>query len=165
MNIDKSFMSSICTVIAIIGIITLLMSFGGNHYQRETNKTLPSVQVVDTIKQEEVVQPKKKRVGTKVIATIYNAVPEQCNSDPGHTAFMFKLDLSNPFKHKIIAVSRDLLEKYPKGTKVRVIGTDYDGIFTVMDKMNKRYTKRIDILVNLGMKGNKWDNVRIVKIN
>ena len=63
----------------------------------------------------------------KVHATVYNAVPEQTNSDPGHTAFMFELDLNDPFKHKIIAVSRDLLVKYPKGTKVYVCGTSYDG--------------------------------------
>lgn len=102
--------------------------------------------------------------GDVVTATVYNAVPEQCNEDPGHTAFMFKLDLSNPFKHRIIAVSRDLLEKYPAGTKVQITGTAYDGVYTVMDKMNKRYTNRIDILINKGMKIGKWENVRISKI-
>ena len=40
---------------------------------------------------------------TSVTATVYNAVVEQCNSDPGHTASMFELDLDNPYSHKIIA--------------------------------------------------------------
>ena len=100
----------------------------------------------------------------EVIATVYNAVPEQTNSDPSHTASMFKLDLSNPYKHKIIAVSRDLLIKYPMGTRVRVEGTSYDGVYTVEDKMNKRYKNRIDILINLDMKIGKWNNVLITKI-
>lgn len=101
----------------------------------------------------------------KVHATVYHAVPEQTNEDPGHTAFMFKLDLSNPYKHRIIAVSRDLLSEFPKGTKVRVCGTTYDGIFVVMDKMNKRYTNRIDLLINQGMRIGSWSNATITKIN
>lgn len=97
-----------------------------------------------------------------VTATVYNAVPEQCNADVQHTAFMFKLDLSNPYKHRIIAVSRDLLKKFPNGTKVRVSGTGkYDGIWTVRDKMNKRYTKRIDFLVNKEIRYGKWENIKI----
>ena len=103
-------------------------------------------------------------VDEEVTATVYNAVPAQTNSDPSHTASMFKLDLSNPYKHRIIAVSRDLLIKFPMGTKVRVSGTKYDGIYVVRDKMNKRYKKRIDILINVDMKIGKWDNVVITKI-
>lgn len=100
----------------------------------------------------------------KVTATVYNAVPEQTNSDPSHTASMFKLDLSNPYRHRIIAVSRDLLVKFPMGTKVKIDGTSYDGIYIVEDKMNKRYSKRIDILINLDMKIGKWEDVTITKI-
>lgn len=104
-------------------------------------------------------------VEENVVATVYNAVPSQCNNDPGHTASMFKLDLTNPYKHKIIAVSRDLLETFPMGTRVIITGTDYDGIYVVEDKMNKRYEKRIDILINVDMKIGKWDNVKIKKID
>ena len=100
----------------------------------------------------------------KVHATIYNAVPEQTNSDPSHTAFMFKLDLKNPYKHRIIAVSRDLLKEFPRGTKVKLKGTSYDGVFVVMDKMNKRYTNRIDILINVGMQWGNWKNATIEKL-
>jgi 3D (Asp-Asp-Asp) domain-containing protein len=99
-----------------------------------------------------------------VTSTVYNAVPEQTNSDPSHTASMFKLDLSNPYKHRIIAVSRDLLIEFPMGTKVRITGTKYDGIYIVRDKMNKRYKKRIDILINVDMQIGKWDNVVITKL-
>lgn len=101
-------------------------------------------------------------VSTTVTATVYHAVPEQTNSDPSHTASMFKLDLKNPYKHRIIAVSRDLLDKFPYGTKVVVSGVGkYSGIYTVHDTMNKRYKKRIDILINKGMKLGKWECVEI----
>ena len=106
----------------------------------------------------------KYETAEKIVYTVYNAVPAQTNSDPGHTASMFKLDLSNPYKHKIIAVSRDLLKKYPIHSKVKVSGTAYDGVYVVEDKMNKRYTKRIDILINVGMKIGKWNNATITKI-
>jgi len=96
--------------------------------------------------------------------TVYNAVPEQCWGDPGLTAFMFKLDIKNPYKHKIIAVSWDLLKKYPNGTQVKISGTGYDGIYTVRDKMNRRLKKKIDILVNTDMKLGRWYNVIIKKI-
>jgi 3D (Asp-Asp-Asp) domain-containing protein len=99
-----------------------------------------------------------------VTCTVYNAVPAQTNSDPSHTASMFKLDLRNPYKHKIIAVSRDLLKEFPMGTKVKIEGTSYDGIYVVEDKMNKRYKKRIDILINTNMRIGKWTKVKMTKI-
>ena len=100
-----------------------------------------------------------------VTASVYNAVVEQCNSAPTHTAFMFELDLSNPYKHRIIAVSRDLLRKFPNKTKVLVSGAGkYDGVWTVRDKMNKRWVKRIDFLVNEEVKVGKWKNVIITKL-
>ena len=101
---------------------------------------------------------------TIVHCTVYHAVPEQTNEDPQHTAFMFKLDLDNPYKHRIIAVSRDLLEEFPGGTKVRIEGTKYDGIFIVNDKMNKRWTKRIDILINEDMQIGSWSDVKLSKV-
>jgi len=111
-----------------------------------------------------------KRVIAKVVVTVYNAVPEQTNSDPGHTASMFKLDLKNPYKHKIIAVSRDLLKQFPMHTKVIIKGTSYDGIYTVEDKMGK-YSKHrgkiensIDILINQNMKIGKWENATMEKL-
>lgn len=100
----------------------------------------------------------------KVHATVYNAVPAQTNSDPGHTATMFELDLSNPYKHRIVALSRDLLKKFPYGTMVQIEGTKYDGCYIVEDTMNKRYTNRIDLLINEDMQIGSWSNVTITKI-
>jgi len=78
---------------------------------------------------------------------------------------MYCIDSLNPFKHKIVAVSRDLLTQFPNGTQVLVEGTDYDGVYTVQDKMNKRYTNRIDILVNEDMPIGRWDSVKLRRIN
>jgi len=78
---------------------------------------------------------------------------------------MFEIDPENPFKHRIIAVSRDLLGRYPNGSKVLLKGTKYDGVYTVRDKMNKRFNKRIDILINEDMDIGIWRNVKIYKIN
>lgn len=99
----------------------------------------------------------------KVQATVYNAVEEQCNSDYIHTATMFKLDLSNPYKHRIVAVSRDL-EKlgFSMNSTVMVSGTGkYDGKWYIRDRMNKRFTKRIDFLINENMGLGKWNNITI----
>ena len=106
----------------------------------------------------------EQKIGNIVTATVYNAVPNQTNNDPGHTASMFELDLKDPYKHRIIAVSRDLLKEYPMGTYVRVSGTNYDGIYQVQDKMNKRWQNRIDILINIDMPIGKWNKVKITKI-
>jgi len=102
--------------------------------------------------------------GVDVRATVYNAVVEQCDSDPSHTAFMFKLDLEDPFKHRIIAVSRDLEKDFPNNTKVRVVGTTYDGIYTVKDRMHLRCRRQIDILINQDMPIGNWYGAKIYKI-
>lgn len=100
-----------------------------------------------------------------VVATIYHAVPEQCNSDYLTTASLKKINPANPAIHRWIAVSRDL-EKlgFTFGKKVCVSGAgEMDGIWTIEDRMNKRWTKRIDFLVNTSKRGGKWNNV-IIKL-
>jgi len=98
-----------------------------------------------------------------VTATIYHATPEQTDSTPDITASNKKIDISNPIKHRWIAVSRDLEAKgLTFGVRVCVTGAgDLDGIWTVQDRMNKRWKNRIDFLVNEDLKGGKWENVRI----
>ena len=102
-----------------------------------------------------------------VTATIYHATPEQTDSTPDITASNKKIDLSNPLKHRWIAVSRDLEAKgLTFGVKVCVTGAgDLDGIWTVQDRMNQRWSHRIDFLVNQEIKGGKWENVRVEIIN
>jgi len=90
-------------------------------------------------------------------------VPAQTDSTPFVTASNSKIDPENPQGHRWIAVSRDLEELgFTFGVKVCVEGTGvFDGEWTVQDRMNKRWTKRIDFLVNEEIKGGKWNNIYI----
>lgn len=100
---------------------------------------------------------------TLVTATIYHADPAQTNADYLTTASLKKINPKNPAGHRWIAVSRDL-EKlgFTMGTKVYIEGAgDLDGKWTIQDRMNKRWTKRIDFLVNKERKYGKWKNVKI----
>ena len=60
-------------------------------------------------------------------------------------------------------MSRDLEQKgLTFGVKVKITGAgDLDGIWTVQDRMNKRWKNRIDFLVCKTMKGGKWENVKV----
>ena len=64
---------------------------------------------------------------------------------------------------KAIAVSRDLLKKgLRKGTKVKIIGLP--GKYTVLDKMHKKWKRRIDIFMGNNVRGAKRWGKRKVKI-
>jgi 3D (Asp-Asp-Asp) domain-containing protein len=98
-----------------------------------------------------------------VIATIYHAVPGQTDDTPFITASNKKINKDNPAGHRWIAVSRDL-EKlgFTLGTKVCIENAgEMDGEWIIEDRMNKRWTKKIDFLVNTDMKYGKWENVKI----
>ena len=84
-----------------------------------------------------------------VKVTMYTVDPKQTDTSPLITASGFQIDSLHPEKHRIIAVSRDLKRKYKFGTRVMVKGAGkWDGIYTISDVMNKRWKKKIDILVN-----------------
>ena len=100
-----------------------------------------------------------------VTLTTYTPTAEECDSTPLITASGFKINEGNPHRHRIIAVSRDLKRKYKFGTKLRIKGAGkYDGTYTVRDVMNKRYTKRIDILVGKGDKQTKLKKIKVYKL-
>jgi len=77
-----------------------------------------------------------------VTASAYNSVPAQTKGDPTVAAWGDKLKPGM----KAIAVSRDLLERgLTRGAEVRIEGLS--GTFKVLDKMNARWTRRIDIFM------------------
>ena len=101
----------------------------------------------------------------QVTVTTYTPSVEECDSTPNITASGFKIDTLNPKRHKVIAVSRDLKRKWKFGTKIRITGIGkYNGTYIVKDVMNKRYKKRIDILVGKQDKQFKFTNIKISKI-
>lgn len=101
-----------------------------------------------------------------VTATVYHAVPEQCDSDCLVTASGAKIaSAESAYEHRYLAVSRDLLDVFPYGTMVEVSGCgELDGEWVVADTMNRRYKGYIDLLINPDMKGGKWEGVRIKKV-
>lgn len=100
-----------------------------------------------------------------VTLTTYTTSAKETDSTPNITASGFKIDTLNPMKHRIIAVSRDLKKKWKFGTKVRITGAGkYNGTYYVRDLMNKRYKKRIDILIGKNHKQIKLEDIKIYKI-
>ena len=113
-----------------------------------------------------------------VTCKIYHAVEKETDSRPFETADRsiicnWKL---NAGKIHWLAVSRDLVSKFPMGCKVRIKGCGkWDRfIWTVHDKTNKSvWSKRlqrripirnqIELLCPLRIKGGKWLNVSIAK--
>jgi 3D (Asp-Asp-Asp) domain-containing protein len=98
-----------------------------------------------------------------VTLTTYKASESETDSTPNITASGFKI--TNPKKHRIIAVSRDLKRKYKFGQKVRITGAGkYNGTYRVHDVMNKRYRNRIDILIGHNDKQTKLKKVKVYKL-
>ena len=102
----------------------------------------------------------------EVTATTYTPSVKETDSTPLVTASGFKINPKNPKRHRIIAVSRDLKRKYKFGTRVKISGAGkYSGEYVVRDVMNKRYHKRIDILIGRKDKQTKFKNVKIRKVS
>ena len=101
-----------------------------------------------------------------VVATLYNALPSQTDSSPFITASGAKINQLCPEGHRWLAVSRDLLPKFPYGECVLVEGAgEMSGVWQVQDIMNKRYQNYIDFLVEDDRKLGKWHNVKITLTN
>ena len=89
----------------------------------------------------------------RVTATAYSSHHKQTDKTPFLAAWNNRIRPGM----KIIAVSRDMLTRYGlrNGSKVRIGGLS--GYYTVRDKMNKRYRKRIDIYMGMNRrKALRW---------
>lgn len=111
----------------------------------------------------------KDQNSIKVTATMYNAEINQCDADPLVTAGMYKINPNKASEQKWIAVSRDLLKRwggqFDYGDKVSIKGAGHkDGVYTIVDTMNKRFSSKIDFLETKGTKLYKYDNVLLAKL-
>ncbi|MEZ5536591.1 MAG: hypothetical protein R3F02_13330 [Thiolinea sp.] len=89
----------------------------------------------------------------RVTATAYNSLPAQTDDTPDIAAWGDRLRPGM----KAIAVSRDLLKKYGLKHKDRVRISGLEGEYQVLDKMNKRWKKKIDIYMGKDRrKALKW---------
>ena len=104
---------------------------------------------------EEVVVKKQKPL--IVTVTTYSVNEAETDSTPTITASGFEVSRTNPKKHRVIAVSRDLKKKLRFGDKVRVTGIGkLSGVYVVRDLMNSRWKNKIDILINPDDKHTKF---------
>ena len=95
----------------------------------------------------------------RVTATAYTSHRGQTDKTPFLAAWNNRIRPGM----KIIAVSRDLLYRYglKNGSKVKISGLR--GYYTVRDKMNKRYRKRIDIYMGVNRrKALRWGRRSVV---
>ncbi|MEN8216262.1 MAG: hypothetical protein ABFS56_07765 [Pseudomonadota bacterium] len=93
----------------------------------------------------------------KVTATAYNSLPSQTDSTPNIAAWGDKLVPGM----KVIAVSYDLLSMgLGHGSKVKIAGMP--GTYTVLDKMNRRWQRKIDIYMGNNIKAaKKWGKRKV----
>lgn len=85
-----------------------------------------------------------------VHATAYHAVAAQTDDTPNITACLDTIDLNNPAKHRYLALSRDLYKYASCGDTVYLFNGETSATtkaYIVSDKMNKRFKKRVDVLV------------------
>jgi len=101
----------------------------------------------------------KNAVSLEVTATAYTSNPGETDSNPSLTAWGDTLEPGM----RAIAVSRDLIKMGLSHNKeVRIEG--FKGTYIVLDKMNKRWEKKIDIYMGLDVKKAKEWGKRKVKI-
>ena len=102
-----------------------------------------------------------KQITLEVKATAYNSLASQTHRNhPSITAWG---DTLKPGM-KAIAVSRDLIEMgLTHGTEVKIEGLP--GKYIVLDKMNKRWKRKIDIYMGNDLtKAREW-GIRTVKVS
>lgn len=100
-----------------------------------------------------------------VTLTIYSPFKGETDNSPNITASGFKIDVNDPGKHNIIAVSRDLKRKWKFNQKVKIERAGkYNGVYIIKDVMNKRHKKRIDILVGPNEKSIKLRKIKVTLI-
>ena len=100
-----------------------------------------------------------------VTVTTYSPTVAQTDSTPLITASGFEINPKNPKRQRIVAVSRDLKKKYKFGKKIRITGIGkLSGTYTIRDVMNKRYKKRVDILIGEDDKQISFKNAKLYAV-
>ena len=108
----------------------------------------------------------KKQKPLIVTVTTYSVNEAETDSTPTITASGFEVSKTNPKKHRVIAVSRDLKKKLRFGDKVRVTGIGkLSGVYVVRDLMNSRFKNKIDVLINQNERHTKLHKVIIKRLD
>jgi 3D (Asp-Asp-Asp) domain-containing protein len=105
-----------------------------------------------------------ERVSVNVTATAYNSTHEQTDASPHVGAWGDDLDDAVAPGVRVIAVSQDLLQQgLRRGQRVRIHGLK--GEFVVLDKMPKRWTRRVDIYMQKDVRAARQWGRRRVKLS
>lgn len=105
-----------------------------------------------------------QRVTLDVTATAYNSTHAQTDATPHHGAWGDDLDAAVQPGVRVIAVSQDLLARgLRRGQRVRIHGLK--GEFVVLDKMPRRWTKRIDLYMQKDVRAARVWGRRRVKLS
>ena len=84
-----------------------------------------------------------------VTATVYHAVAAQTDDTPHILADGTIIDVNRAGAYRYVGLSRDLFKVFAFGDTVRVDNAgEFDGLWVVRDKMNRRWKRRIDFLVD-----------------
>jgi len=110
--------------------------------------------------------PEWTLISETTTATVYNAVPEQCNADCFHTASMYRIVPERIKQQRIVAMERTMMAEFgiAYGDSILVEGAGkYDGVWQVQDTMNKKYAgrHRIDFLVPKNIRHGLWTDVKV----
>lgn len=101
---------------------------------------------------------KYETVTKEVTATAYNSLASQTHADhPSITAWGDTLEPGM----KVVAVSRDLIRQgLTHNKKIRIEG--FPGVYRVLDKMNPRWSNRIDIYMGKNVeKAKEWGRQKV----
>lgn len=152
-------------------LILMLVAFSGSSQAQQTKASsikasfseafLSSIlESNDKVKLAKMLLTKPESIQKlSVTATAYTSHVGQTDSTPNIAAWGDRLHPGM----KSIAVSRDLLNKYhlKRGTLVKIQGLP--GKYVVLDKMNKRWKKKIDIYMGKNKrKAFQWGKQKVV---
>ncbi|HKK57951.1 MAG TPA: hypothetical protein VJ937_00615 [Salinivirga sp.] len=124
----------------------------GISVRRHSTLFIILVSIVSFLQCDGKQEPEQTHQTMKVTATAYNSLPGQTLGHPAEAAWG---DTLKPGM-KVIAVSRDLIDS---GLTYRtpVIIDGLPGTYLVMDKMNRRWKRKIDIYMGTSVKDAlKW---------
>lgn len=132
------------------------MRFGAHRISRHLSRSLlPGLWILLLLSGS--CKPKYEEHRMEVTATAYNSHVNQTSGDPRITAWG---DTLKPGM-KVLAVSRDLIDSgLTSGVEVKIEGLQ--GTYIVRDKMNRRWTKKIDIYMGEDVKkAREWGKKKV----
>lgn len=151
--------------LAVVLLLIVILNYRTNNRIDSVNKTIEYndslwndlyYSIVDTMEKESYL----------VTVTTYNPSDKQTDKSPNLTSAQYKIDSKNPFTHKFIGLSRDLLSEFYYGEIVILENAGiYNGYYIVADCMNSRFLRHVDILIGKTQKHTKINNVVLKHAN